>query len=209
MHLPAAWRRRGWLGEPESELWRGLDLQPGKGRMAVAGSCSVATSAQNAWLARTGAEVIELDARLLAEAEADAGMHDEVSRAASRLAARGTVLLKTLSTPDDIARTQRWAAEQGWSTAELGLRIARALAGVTRRIVHCQTPAALICAGGETSSAVCRALGVRLFAAGRNIQPGVPLCFPLEGPPIPMALKSGNFGTEDFYGAAFDAAERL
>ena len=41
---------------------------------------------------------------------------------------------------------------------------------------------------------------------GKNIQPGVPLCFPLEGMAIPMALKSGNFGTEDFYGAAFAAA---
>ena len=41
---------------------------------------------------------------------------------------------------------------------------------------------------------------------GRNIQPGVPLCFPLEGLSVPMALKSGNFGAEDFYGAAFAAA---
>jgi uncharacterized protein YgbK (DUF1537 family) len=54
--------------------------------------------------------------------------------------------------------------------------------------------------------AISRALGIRAFAVGRNIQPGVPLCFPLEGPAAPMALKSGNFGAEDFYQAAFAAA---
>jgi uncharacterized protein YgbK (DUF1537 family) len=69
-------------------------------------------------------------------------------------------------------------------------------------------PRVLVSAGGETASALCRALGIRALAVGHNIQPGVPLCIPLSGRATPIVLKSGNFGSEDFYVAAFHAAER-
>jgi uncharacterized protein YgbK (DUF1537 family) len=115
-------------------------------------------------------------------------------------------LLKTRSGRDDIAAVQQWGKAQAWTPAELGLRISGALATLTRQIVDLQLPEALVCAGGETTGAICRALGIRAFHAGRNIQPGIPLCFPMEGPRVPMVLKSGNFGTTDFYGAAFAAA---
>jgi len=201
-HLPALWRRRHWIGPPASRLWDDLDLCAGCGRLVVAGSCSVATEGQNAWLARAGALVVETDARALL-----AGDPLDPAGDVGRQLARGrTVLLKTHSALNDIAETQRWGAEQGWSPAELGLRLAAALASLVRRIVAIQVPETLVCAGGETTGAICRSLGIRAFAVGRNIQPGVPLCFPLESFSVPMALKSGNFGTEDFYGAAFAAA---
>ncbi len=201
-HLPAVWRRRGWIGPPASRLWEDLDLGAGRGRLVVAGSCSVATAGQNAWLARAGAVVVEMDARTLLAGDAP----DPAGHIVGELARDRTVLLKTRSAPEDIAGTQRWGADQGWSPAELGLRLADALASLTRRIVTIQVPEALVCAGGETTGAICRSLGIRAFAVGRNIQPGVPLCFPLEGLSVPMALKSGNFGTEDLYGVAFAAA---
>jgi uncharacterized protein YgbK (DUF1537 family) len=50
--------------------------------------------------------------------------------------------------------------------------------------------------------ALSRALGIRAFAVGRNIQPGVPRCFPLEGPGARMALMCGYFGAVEFYQAA-------
>ncbi len=205
IHLPAAWRRRGWFGAPPSNLWEDLGPGEGKGRLVVAGSCSVATEAQNAWLTRKGAYVLELDARALLET----GAADTPERAARELAAGGTVLLKTRSAPSDIGQAQQWGAAQGWSPAELGLKIAAALAGVTRQVVDSRTPEVLVCAGGETTGAICRALGIRGLAVDRNIQPGVPLCFPLERARVPMALKSGNFGAEDFYAAAFAAAAKV
>lgn len=201
-HLPPLWGRRGWLNAPGADLWEGLALCAGRGRLVVAGSCSVATAAQNAWLVHAGAEVLELDARCLLEARAG----DVAARGSRELAAGKTVLVKTRSTQEAIAATQRWGAERGWSPAELGLRLSAALATVTRQILDTQVPEVLVCAGGETTGAICRALGIRGFAVGRNIQPGVPLCFPLDGACIPMALKSGNFGSEDFYGVAFAAA---
>ena len=43
---------------------------------------------------------------------------------------------------------------------------------------------------------------------GRNIEPGVPLCHSLGRYRLPVVLKSGNFGGEDFYARALAAAAR-
>jgi 3-dehydrotetronate 4-kinase len=68
--------------------------------------------------------------------------------------------------------------------------LARALVagGVTRLVVG----------GGETSGAVVTALAVKAFAVGPEIDPGVP-ALAVEGQPLRLALKSGNFGADDFY----------
>ncbi|WP_319483713.1 3-oxo-tetronate kinase [uncultured Cohaesibacter sp.] len=58
-----------------------------------------------------------------------------------------------------------------------------------------------IVAGGETSGAVVKSLGVAAFHIGPQIAPGVPWVRAVDKP-ISLALKSGNFGTEDFFLAA-------
>ena len=67
----------------------------------------------------------------------------------------------------------------------------------------------LIVAGGETSGAVLHALGVKRLAIGREIDPGVPWTTTmLQKPndrPLALALKSGNFGSSDFFLKAWNA----
>jgi uncharacterized protein YgbK (DUF1537 family) len=67
----------------------------------------------------------------------------------------------------------------------------------------------LIAAGGETSGALCRRLELSAFRVGKNIEPGVPLCFSLGRFRLPVVLKSGNFGARDFYGRALQAIARI
>ncbi|ACL33362.1 four-carbon acid sugar kinase family protein [Glaesserella parasuis] len=55
-----------------------------------------------------------------------------------------------------------------------------------------------ITAGGETSSIVVQQLGFSGFHIGKQIAPGVPWLKAVEEP-IYLALKSGNFGKEDFF----------
>ena len=60
----------------------------------------------------------------------------------------------------------------------------------------------IIVAGGETSGAVVSALDVAALRIGSEIDPGVPWTMALgaSGRPIlPVALKSGNFGGDDFF----------
>jgi len=56
-------------------------------------------------------------------------------------------------------------------------------------------------AGGETSGAVVQALGVQRLRIGAPIDPGVPWT-QAEGQPLLLALKSGNFGSTDFFSKA-------
>jgi uncharacterized protein YgbK (DUF1537 family) len=64
-----------------------------------------------------------------------------------------------------------------------------------------------VVAGGETSGACVQALGVDRMRIGPQIDPGVPWCHansPLTGSEgLHLALKSGNFGTTDFFTKAF------
>ena len=59
----------------------------------------------------------------------------------------------------------------------------------------------LVVAGGETSGAVVQALGVRTLRIGAAIDPGVPWT-QVVGRPLLLALKSGNFGSVDFFAKA-------
>jgi 3-dehydrotetronate 4-kinase len=71
------------------------------------------------------------------------------------------------------------------------------MGGLAKRLVHAGVTR-LVVGGGETSGAVVSALGVSAFAIGPEIDPGVP-ALAVEGGPLRMALKSGNFGGLDFY----------
>ncbi len=56
-----------------------------------------------------------------------------------------------------------------------------------------------VVAGGETSGAVVGALGVSALQIGPEIDPGVPWTRSIGAQDVALALKSGNFGTPDFF----------
>jgi 3-dehydrotetronate 4-kinase len=61
----------------------------------------------------------------------------------------------------------------------------------------------LILAGGETSGAVIDALELSALTIGPEIAPGVPaIQTTYHGRPLALALKSGNFGSENFFSEA-------
>jgi len=101
--------------------------------------------------------------------------------------------------PEDMSRCQTKYGRDNIANALDRLfqdaAIALAAAGVRRFIV----------AGGETSGAVASALGLGALQIGPEIDPGVPALF-TEGPhPIALALKSGNFGSPQFFAKAITA----
>ena len=57
----------------------------------------------------------------------------------------------------------------------------------------------LVVAGGETAGAVVQALGLGTLEVGPEIEPGVPWTFALPERRLALALKSGNFGSPDFF----------
>lgn len=66
----------------------------------------------------------------------------------------------------------------------------------------------IVVAGGETSGACVQALGVTQLRIGPQIDLGVPWCHatsPLAPDGMHLTLKSGNFGSRDFFRKAFTA----
>jgi 3-dehydrotetronate 4-kinase len=171
----------------------------------VSGSCSAATNAQVAeWLkTRAGFRVDPL--RLAAG-------HDVVEDASAWARARHAgepLLFYATSDPAAVkaVQSQLGAERAGALTEEALARIAKTLVrdGVRKLVV----------AGGETSGAVVKALGISTMRVGKQIDPGVPWTEANagagDGPGqtrIALALKSGNFGSVDFFDKALAMLRR-
>jgi uncharacterized protein YgbK (DUF1537 family) len=153
-----------------------------------------------------GAPAFRVEPReLLSEEFRSASLVDEVR---AHLNAGRHCLLYTTDEPEVVGRVQEWAAREGMDTHALGNAVAYALAGLVSEILEGQRVGGLVFAGGETSGALCRRLSLGALRVGRNIEPGVPLCYSLGGLRLPVVLKSGNFGGEDFYSKALAAVSR-
>ncbi len=165
-------------------------------RAVVSGSCSVATNAQVAYFIASGGAAFAIDAAKLAAGE------PEVERAlawANPLLeqGKGPVLLYSTAAP---AAVQKIQSQIGASVA--GQLIEQALATAACGLVHAGVDQ-LVVAGGETSGAVVQALGIAALRIGPQIDPGVPWTMSVGDKRIALALKSGNFGGEDFFVKAF------
>jgi uncharacterized protein YgbK (DUF1537 family) len=163
----------------------------------VSGSCSEMTNAQVAhWTASRPA--FKLDP--LALAKGPAVVEDAIAWARDRIAG-GPVLIYATATPDDVK-----AAQKVLGVERAGAVVEEALAHVAKALVAAGVRK-LIVAGGETSGAVVSALGVTGLRIGPQIDPGVPWTVTLGGEPVALALKSGNFGTADFFTKALAQLE--
>jgi uncharacterized protein YgbK (DUF1537 family) len=188
--LPQNFRRSGLLGGGGA-----ADALPATAgaRAVIAGSCSQATQRQVA-LMRASAPSFQVDPLELARGA------DVV--AAALAWARGQLgqaplLVYATATPDTVRAVQtRLGVERAGSLVE------EALAAIAQGLVGLGV-GQLIVAGGETSGAVVKALGVQGLVIGPEIDPGVPWTTALQarraGPPLALALKSGNFGSDDFF----------
>lgn len=191
------------LGLPQNFRAKGL-LKPhtaaddfptvGGLRAVICGSCSQATQAQLADLIARGTPAYAIDPLRL-------GRGDDVAAEALAWAAplvrKGPVVVYSTASALGVESVQRaLGVENAGSLVEEALaRIAQGLVtlGVRRLVV----------AGGETSGAIVTALKVRRLRIGPQIDPGVPWTASLDGTPIALALKSGNFGSVDFFTKAW------
>lgn len=190
--LPENFRRQGLLPAASGPASLGAHGGPAA---ILAGSCSAATRAQVAAAKAAGMPALQLSAEALADGRQTVA--EVVTWARERLGT-GPVLVYSTATPDDVVAVQgRLGRER---TAAL---IEETLAAVARDLVAGGVTR-LIVAGGETSGAVVEGLGVRALVIGPEIDPGVPWTRSVSrraqsSGPLYLALKSGNFGSENFF----------
>ena len=194
MGLPDNFRDFGLLGA--SDLADRLPKVEGAAVVLV-GSCSAATLGQ---IDRFGGPTHRIDvARLCQDG-------DELSQALDWALARlghEPILISASATPDEVARIQGvHGRERAGAVAEA------AMATIATRLRN-EGARRFVLAGGETSGAIVSALGVRGLRIGPTIDPGVPWTTSLDDEPLALALKSGNFGSADFFTKAFQCLEQL
>jgi len=165
----------------------------------VSGSCSQATNGQVAHFQSTGRPALAIDPLELARSTrqgADVVEH-ALAWAAPHLAS-GPVLVYSTAEPDAVKAVQ---AQLGVEAA--GALVEHTIAAIARGLVA-QGVRQLVVAGGETSGACVQALGITQMQIGPQIDPGVPWCHAhTDLAPVHLTLKSGNFGTDDFFTKAF------
>jgi len=168
-------------------------------RAIVAGSCSQATQRQVADFCARGGSALELDTRQLVSDDAQwANAVQHALTWARPLLDKGPVLIYSTAKPEVVKHLQ-----DQFGVAQTGQAIETALAAVAVGLMQLGV-GQLIVAGGETSGACVKALGIAQMQIGLQIDPGVPWCHAhTPAGDLHIALKSGNFGSDDFFSKAF------
>jgi 3-dehydrotetronate 4-kinase len=160
----------------------------------VSGSCSIATNVQVKDFIDRGGAALAIDPLSISSSNDVVAIalqwaEKQFSKAVA------PVLIYSTSEPNDVKSVQ---ATLG--VANAGALVEKTLASIATGLVKLGVKQ-LIVAGGETSGACVQALGIQKLRIGPQIDPGVPWCFADND--IHLALKSGNFGTPDFFTKSF------
>ncbi len=174
-------------------------LPPAQGHQAiVSGSCSQATLGQVAHFKAQGLPALALEP--LALTGETQPLIEQVMAWAQPLLSQGPVLVYSSAEPERVKAIQ---AQLGVMAS--GELVERALAAIATALAQAGVRQ-LVVAGGETSGACVQALGITQLQIGPQIDPGVPWCHAHSNAgPMHITLKSGNFGTADFFTKAFAA----
>jgi 3-dehydrotetronate 4-kinase len=162
----------------------------------VSGSCSQASNAQVADYIGRGGAAFAVDGT---RAAASASLATQALAWARPHVARGApILVYSTATPETVR-----AVQQQLGVAHAGELIEQTLAQIAKGLVELGVGQVIV-AGGETSGACTQALGIQSMRIGPQIDPGVPWCHAtVDGKSLHIALKSGNFGSVDFFTKAF------
>jgi len=164
----------------------------------ISGSCSQATNRQVRSFIATGGSAFPVDP--LAIAAGRDVSQEAIEWCVSRLE-RGPVLVYSTAEPGNVKLVQ-----EQLGALRAGAMIEQSLARIARGLVE-RGVRQLVVAGGETSGACVQALDIRQMQIGPQIDPGVPWCYARTESDrtlqLHLALKSGNFGADDFFSKAF------
>ena len=175
--------------------------KPQGGRAILSGSCSEMTLKQVKHFKAQGNPFYELDPMGLScsskcLADAVQWARDQFSKG------KGPVLIYSTSTPDKVREVQKEL-----SVSQAGELVEKAMGELAQELVQMGVGQLLV-AGGETSGVCVQSLKIEQLQIGPQIDPGVPWCFSKTPSPLHLALKSGNFGREDFFTYAWSILDQ-
>lgn len=185
--LPENFRRAGLLADAGS----GFEPIQGPG-VVLSGSCSTASNAQVAHHLESHPGLKISPTELMEERLA---VSDVLSFVQANL--HQDPIVYSTADPESVSQ-----AQSRFGREAVAGRIEHFFAELSRQLVAAVGVRRLVVGGGETSGAVVTALALQSLRVGPEIDPGVPALACEQPTPLRLALKSGNFGTTDFYDKA-------
>jgi uncharacterized protein YgbK (DUF1537 family) len=172
--------------------------EPGR-TVIFSGSCSTATQLQVERYKTVGA-TLPIDLQHLID---DSGYENEVFEwIISHIDEEYAPMLYATTTPEKLQENR-----QRFSTTNLGEEIENLFGRLAARL-RTKHVSNFIVAGGETAGKIVGSLDLVSLYVGPQIDPGVPW-MRATGCEVYLALKSGNFGAEDFFRKAQDNIPKL
>lgn len=198
--LTIEWRAAGLIA---SESKGFPPLRPVDRAVVISGSCSPVTARQIKWALENGFADVPVDTLRLAElSEVDAVVDNVAEQAVAALDAGQSPLIHTSRGPDDprSALTAQTTLDRLFGES-LGVILGHILGAVlrSRRVER------VAVAGGDTSGAVARSIGVDALKMVGPLAPGAPLCVAhsrhAEVAGVEFTFKGGQVGHDDFFGS--------
>ena len=170
-------------------------------RAILSGSCSEMTLKQVNHFKAQGNPCYEIDPMELSGstkciADAIDWAKDQYSRG------EGPILIYSTSSPEQVK-----AVQKELSVKDAGELVEKAMGELAQALVLMGVGQLLV-AGGETSGVCVQSLKIEQLQIGPQIDPGVPWCFSKTPSNLHLALKSGNFGREDFFSYAWSVLDQ-
>ena len=182
-------KKRGWKQENASEAGAPL---PGGKTIVLSGSCSVMTNKQ---VAIYSADAPSFQVEVGRCTKDAVGYAAEIASWIDQQDSGKAPLIYATASPEALA-----AIQSQFGAREASLAVEHLFSELT---IHLKNRGFdhFIIAGGETSGVIVQKLGISAFHIGPQIAPGVPWVRAVNMP-VSLALKSGNFGDEQFFSKA-------
>lgn len=204
--LPAAWGRV----DPDDTLVLAHPIADSCGTLVLAGSLTVQTREQVAYLKTQGMDFASIDPMRLFAEEKEALLEELIRRGAETVSAGREFLIHTANQPEEVAAAKGAARARGLTDEETGRLVSAAVSRAAREIQARTGCKKLVVAGGDTSAAVSRAFGLDKMVILREIEPGVPTMYGYgNAGELMLVFKSGSFGSESFLKKSVEKLKNL
>jgi len=190
------------MNKGEHRTWSNTVPKLETGVLCAAGSLMPQTYHQVEEMKRRGLPVFEMNTKLLFSEQKSAHLEQLVTNLVTLLKQGKDVLVHSSNQPEIVTETKQIGAGLGFSKTTISRIVSESLAFVVDETCKRTNVNRLLLAGGETSASVCSKLGIEGLTVWKEIEPGLPSCISLNEPARMLVLKSGSFGSRDFFAKA-------
>lgn len=206
----AAWKRLGVL-RPDRRSHLERSGREGRPILIVSGSCASVTGRQIEWAVGQNFLEIGIQPQRLFETASRQLETERVAQPAVSALQEGTsVIIHSAVGPKDprISRTKEKVESLGLNAQAVTRTLGQALGKLARMIISASGVRRLVLVGGDISGRITPALGIWALQVGRPVGIAGPLCYAYssysEIHGLEIALKGGQVGEDDYFGAARD-----